>query len=122
MRNATLLLLTSLTLVLSGCYMSPMEMRESQPAHAFTTQLPIDQAANCLARNAESFGGFIRATVRSDPGRAEMIASVVNSGTPFAIAELEQAGSAARGKIWMSPHSWSQSQSDTQRDTILKGC
>jgi hypothetical protein len=94
--------------VLSGCVVSPAEIKEQGPRAEFKSQQPPATAAACVARNTENSGnafiGQVNTSVRegSAPRHVEL---VVFSGTNFFVnANFAPEGSGSLVTVWTSPH------------------
>lgn len=84
--------------LLTGCA-TPTELKQDGIRTHYTLRLPPDQAARCLARNAEEYFGGFGAQVRETeaPGILEVH---VRMEQLLAVAHIEPKGGGSSATIW----------------------
>jgi hypothetical protein len=95
-------------LVLTGCALSPADLREQGTREAFNMRLAPAAAAACVARNAENSGGPITGHVNTSVRNAAVagnIELVIFAGTHYYVsAEFSPTSAGSNAIAWVSPH------------------
>lgn len=101
MKTAFLLILL---IAMTGCAMSPRDLRDRSLKGTTQTNLPPERAAYCMQRNLENAGGEISARVAPLDGGAYEVTARTDLWGVFEIYEFrpEAASGMTRVNIWIA--------------------
>lgn len=111
---------------LAGCVTTAAEVREEGARTVHKLQMPPEQAAGCLARNADQFpmGGFL-SQVRALPrkGEYEVVVTIDGGLGPNALFVMEVVpdGPGSSMQLW-AYRFLMQSREDAFRAHVVRGC
>lgn len=107
-------------LLLSGCALTPTELREQGSRTTFERNAPPVEVATCLGRVIDEYRPFLDARFASEvrpgiAGRFEVRAVV--TAAVMVLSEVEPHGAGSRVTIWQSPYCvW------PLNEVMAKGC
>jgi hypothetical protein len=100
-------LLVGLTIagVMTGCVLTPGELREQGSQHHFIADRAPDELAACLERSAENWASvFVPRTRRSDRGLDVLVQIISGSTTTVALANVQPIQSGSAVAVWITPY------------------
>lgn len=110
-----------LVAALVGCAFTPKEIVEQGTRRTAALNLPPEQAAVCIERNAENISGRWLARQRPLPdGALEVVMRYTELLGVLAVAHLRAEGSGSAVEVWVSPNVLVDAEALTK--TFLAGC